>query len=440
MKRREFLSGVGAITAASIAPKDTVLAADVQRLLKIQARSTGLSILQGVTTETTTQLAVDVPVGASVIYELVDQQTGLVFPPSFFKSTTFGRSPTRVDKVHFAGLNLGAKYKFTVRNTSKRSILDERFLSTVDLNKINPRIALMSCMNDGDSAMAKIWTSAEAANLDYLFFVGDCVYADTWFTSGPDVMWKRFVDARAKIPYYRWKNLKPVIAVWDDHDFGKNNETGTYKHKAKTLEIFKTFLAQDDVPGVLMNGDANSRFFRAFNQNFVFFDSRYFRGLADPNNNNKPGFLGQKQIDWATDLVNKNFGPTFVLQGSPVFGRTQKGGSFQGDAPEELESLLKTISGWKSPALFGAGDIHMSEVSTLGSNLLGYQSVELISSCMHSNTRTKFYDNPNLRTNGCLTENFLVLEKTGVASSPTWDLTSIGIDKKVHFSQKLKVA
>ena len=79
-------------------------------------------------------------------------------------------------------------------------------------------------------------------------------------------------------------------------------------------------------------------------------------------------------------------------------------------------------------------------IAKLNSSYLGYESVELVSSSMHSNTKSKFYDNPNPRTNGYLKENFLVLEKTGVVSSPTWDLTCIGVDKKVQFSQKLKVA
>lgn len=436
MDRRDFLLSAGALAAATNLP-DT---ADAGLFFESKVKSpAGLSVLQGHTTETTTQLSVDVPNTIQCAYVLKDTATGQVFDPITTKVATFDGSDTRVDKLQFAGLELGHKYNFVITNKKDNKILDDRFLTTVDLNKQGARVALMSCMNASKTTRTKIWASAEAANLDYLFFIGDNVYGDNLLSHSSKLLWSKYVEGRKAIPYYHWKNLKPVIAVWDDHDFGKNDARGDYKNKTKNLEIFNAFFAQEADGKTLFRGPGNSSFFQAFNQNFAFCDNRYYREL--PYADGTLSFLGVDQINFMTNNVDKNLKATFLLEGSPWFGRTQKNmTSYQQVAPKEQEAFFKVIQSWGVPVLFGAGDVHFSEISSLDKSLLGFNSYEIVSSCMHSSPKSKFYDNPNPQMNGYLKENFIVLEHVGRLHDLTWKASCIAVDSKKIFESALKIA
>ncbi len=434
MHRRKFLFGAGALATLATTP-ELALARDPDAITI--ARAKGLSILQGLTTETTTQLSVDVPTELQVVYILVDTQTGKVIEPASVKPVVFRDSETRVDKVKFDSLSLGSRYQLLVKEKGrKKGILDERFLSTVDLNKPNARIGMMSCMHNFVGGKDEIWSSARKANLDYLLFIGDNVYGDLWKFNGPSMLWSRYIDSREDIPYYHWKDLKPVIAVWDDHDYGKNNSDGTYKHKASALKMFETFFAQDPVDGVLTRGPGASSYFRAFSQNFVFFDDRYFRGFANPTGG--PSFLGIDQINHFTSLVGASSAPTWMLQGAPMFGRPEKGSSYQQHSAEELEYFWSVVKGWNSPLIFGGGDLHFTEVSKVPATYLGYETFEVISSSMHSFTKDHFYGNPNQHLGGSLKHNFVILEQLSVGD-PSWKVSCVTEKNIVPFEKILEI-
>ncbi len=423
--RRSFLLGLGTLTVASALP------------LKAQAKPAlkGLSILQGYTNETTTQLTVDVESDKKVFYTLTDVQTKKVISPDYVKPVIYKGKSVRVDKLKFSGLELGHKYSFTVKD-KKKKLLDERFLTSCDLSKTGARIALMSCMNTMFGNQDKIWPQAENANVDYIFIIGDAVYADLLFLHGPGYYWNQFVDTREELPLYRWKNLKPVLAVWDDHDFGKNDADGNYKYKDHAFHTFKAFFAQEPDNVNLFDGYANSFFFSAFNQNFVFFDSRYYRGLK--NDDGSKSFLGTKQIDWMMGALKNRNKPTLIMEGSPFYSGVEKGGSFQVNNQPELDYLMGKLKGLNVPMMFAAGDLHLSEVASVPKEILGYDTFEIVSSCMHSTKKKKFYSHPHTQLHGHLGENFVVIQQTGLAGDAAWKTTCIGEDS-VPFETVLRV-
>ncbi|MGE3974568.1 MAG: alkaline phosphatase D family protein [Bdellovibrionales bacterium] len=437
MDRRQFLQGVGTFAVADVALSLLPEQVFMHDLLLRRAAATGLNMLQGLTTETTTQLTVDVPKLLNVEYILKDRETGKIFKPDWIKESANAKSPSRVDKMLFTQLELGHNYQFTVKDTTKNVLLDERFLTTMDLSRTNAKIAVMSCIKDSESARTKMWISAQKSNADYYFMIGDTVYGDSFFSHGPDKLWSRFIETRMNISYYQWKNLKPVLAVWDDHDYGKNNEDGEYEHKDGTLKVFKAFYGQEAMDSVLVPGPANSMYFRGFNQNFLFLDSRYYRKLP---NGRIEGFLGAEQMKWISDTMVGAQGPTWIMEGSPFFGRADKSNtSYESIAKEELNLFLGEVSSWNSPSVFMGGDVHYSEISQIDKTVLGYQTYEFISSCMHSSTKSSYYENPNKHMQGTFSENFLTLEKTGMATDPTWKVSSLGADSKVLFTGDYKV-
>lgn len=429
MDRRDFLKGVGTVAATEV-----VLLTIPPKMLAATVPAT--TVVQGLTTETTTQLAVTVPKTASIQYVLVDKDTGKIFASDWIRTLANSKNKFRVDKIFYSGLELGHTYTFTVLDKNKR--IDERFLKTVDINKINPRIALLSCMNADKSARTKMWASVQAADPDYIFLMGDNVYGDSIFSNSPDTLWSKYVGGRQAIPFYQWKNLKPVIATWDDHDFGKNDADGTYKYKDNSLAVFKAFYGQEALDTVLIPGPGNSNYFRAFNQNFLFLDSRFYRNLS---HNGIKGFLGDLQLAWLSEVMQRANGePTWIIEGSPFYGRAKKRNtSYQSSAPEEMSLFLKEVSSWNSPALFIAGDLHYSEISQIPKEALGYNTCEFISSSLHSSINKKPYDNPNPLLQAVYKENFLLFEKLEDPLDPTWNVTSIGAGSAIYFTNKFRV-
>ncbi len=431
MDRRDFLKGLGTISALSFVPRQAY------SFHSKKSRAVITTVIQGLTTETTTQLAITVDKTKIIHYTLTDLATGKIFEPVFVKSNSNPQFPQRIDKIGFENLQLAHEYQLRVIEGQTNQTIDDRLLSTIDLNKINPRIGVFSCMKADSSMVTRMWPSAEAANLDYLFLIGDNVYGDNVLTHGPDILWQHYMEGREAIPFYHWKKLKPTIAIWDDHDYGRNDSNGTYQYKDQNLQTFRSMYAMEPLDSVLIEGPGNSRCFKAFGQNFIFCDNRYFRDLPD---NGGTGFLGTAQMNWVNKMaVGGN--STWVLEGSPFFGRAQKGrNSYSVVSPEELDAFTRMVSKWDNPALFVAGDLHYSEISQIDRSVLGYQTYEVISSSMHSTLKSKLYDNPNPSLNSYLKENFILFEKMGRISAPSWKISCIGENSTVRFSNNLNIA
>lgn len=393
----------------------------MREIWRFQVSQAGLSVLQGITSETSTQLTVDLPIGVNVEFSLTAIRHRHRHFPAWVRTATRPPSEMRTDKILFTGLEPGLRYRLEVKDTDRNTVLDERYLSTVDLNKRDARIAVMSCMNDIRMNIGPIWETAHRADADYYFFIGDAIYGDPLIAHGPDLLWRRFVDGRNTIPFYKWKNLKPVLALWDDHDFGKNNADASYPHKEANLRTFESFFAQEALDGVLQAGPGISRYFRGFHQNFLFLDNRYFRGLNG-------GFLGQAQLDWAAKVMATATGPTWIMEGSPFYGRADKGegSTYEISSPAEFTRLHHEIKKWNAPAVFLGGDVHYTEVSRVARGPLDYATYEFISSCMHSTTKSAYYQNTNTHLNGTFERNFLLFEKQGLAQDPSWRVSCLG--------------
>jgi alkaline phosphatase D len=312
----------------------------------------------------------------------------------------------------------------------KKNILDERNLKLLDLEKRDARIAIMSCMMDSNSNKNTMWANVEASDCDLLFFVGDNVYGDILVTfNGPNLLWSRYIETRQKVPYYHWKNLKPAICTWDDHDYGWNNKGGTYKHKHDSLATFKAFTAQDAIDG-LESGPGVSSFFKAFGQKFILLDNRFYKGLA--YGDIKKGFLGGEQLEWAFEKLSDGYEPNWIMEGSQFFQGQRKGNEcYIMDSPEEIEVFKKGIRSLNSPCIFAAGDVHFTEISTVSKDLIGYDTIEITSSSLHSMSTGILPKNEN-RIHGAVKENFVVIDLYKTQYEIAFDFKCIGM-KKVNF-------
>jgi len=98
------------------------------------------------------------------------------------------------------------------------------------------RIAFGSCADQ--SKDQPIWDAVLAARPDLFIFLGDNIYADTRDMA---VVRQKYGMLAAKPGFQRLRAAMPIIAVWDDHDFGEDDAGGDYPMKAQTRAIFCDF-------------------------------------------------------------------------------------------------------------------------------------------------------------------------------------------------------
>ncbi len=104
------------------------------------------------------------------------------------------------------------------------------------------RIAFGACAEQNKPQ--PIWTPILAQRPDLFIFLGDNIYADT---RDPDVMAAKYRQLGAQPGFQRLRGETPILATWDDHDYGENDAGADYPLKRISKEIFLDFF--DEPPG-----------------------------------------------------------------------------------------------------------------------------------------------------------------------------------------------
>jgi alkaline phosphatase D len=92
------------------------------------------------------------------------------------------------------------------------------------------RLAFGSCARQTKDQ--PIWEAVLAAQPELFVFLGDNVYGDT---DNPAKLRACYAALAAKPGFRKLRETTPLLAIWDDHDFGKNDGGGDFagKHHAR---------------------------------------------------------------------------------------------------------------------------------------------------------------------------------------------------------------
>jgi alkaline phosphatase D len=104
------------------------------------------------------------------------------------------------------------------------------------LGRTLTRIGFGSCSKEYKPQ--PIWDAILASRFDLFMFLGDNVYGDTRDMS---VMRAKYAQFAADPGFARLRSTTPVVAVWDDHDFGENDAGADYPFKEESRQIFFEF-------------------------------------------------------------------------------------------------------------------------------------------------------------------------------------------------------
>ena len=299
------------------------------------------------------------------------------------------------------------------------------------------KFSVLSCINDKYDDVTGIWTVHKQTNPDAVFMIGDNSYLDLHMKDrvkgmGPDVIWRRHHETRNKVPFFRERKLKPVYAIWDDHDFGINNGGKDFKYLVDSQKIFSLFFPMPDEQANLTKGPGLARVVQLGGQQFVFLDNRSFRDQME--------HFGQEQTQWALKTVKGFKGRTWLISGGQFFGGYHRFESFQGNHGKAFQKFLKSLKKAGRKVLFVSGDRHMSEVMKLPRKYLGFETFEFTSSGIHSSVHPEKESDPK---NPYVLDkiqgewNFIIFDTQVKSQKLQINLESLGQENQTFFKQSL---
>ncbi len=280
------------------------------------------------------------------------------------------------------------------------------------------KIAFGSCAKQFESQ--PIWDSIARQSPDLFLFLGDNIYGDfdgeKTFTPTAKTL-ERDWQLLANEPHFRefWKQV-PIMATWDNHDYGKYNGGAEFELKQTSKDKFLDFFGEPRnsmrrlTPGIYDSKIIGPKGKRV---QIVMLDTRYFKGpfIKDkrrkqekaaagnvgsmasyiPNDDPNVTLLGEQQWAWLEHQLNQPAEIRLIVSSTQVIS-DQKAMDEWGNYPLERQRLLDVLA-YTSGAIILSGNVHFSEISKIdrdGRELLDFTS----SGLTHANKAYAAADNP----------------------------------------------
>ena len=211
---------------------------------------------------------------------------------------------------------------------------------------------------------------------ELFIFMGDNIYADT---RNMDVMRRKYETLRKQPGFLQLWRSCPVLATWDDHDYGVNDGGAEYEQKRESERLFLDFwgVSQDaprrKYPGVYAAqtfGPAGKRV------QVLLLDTRYFRGPLQkgnqrvggsyvPTNDSSVPLLGQAQWKWLEQQLRAP-AEVRILVSSIQCLAADAGQECWANLPHERRRLFQLIDRTEAEGLLIiSGDRHWAELAAV---------------------------------------------------------------------------
>ena len=238
------------------------------------------------------------------------------------------------------------------------------------------RIAFGSCINTQAHPMLD---RTLALSFDLFILLGDNIYADT---TNPAVMAQKYRARKESAFFQALLRKSPVLATWDDHDFGMNDAGASYPMKVEAQKQFLDFM---NVPATSPRRqregiyDAHVLGPPGRRVQVILLDTRYFRSnLATGINHVVPSggkyvphpdpdvtLLGTAQWRWLEEQLRKP-AELRIIASSIQFISEFSGAEAWANLPREKERMLALLQRTRAKGVvFISGDRHWAELSRL---------------------------------------------------------------------------
>lgn len=259
-------------------------------------------------------------------------------------------------------------------------------------NKVLEEIVFGSCL---DKTEHPLLTQTLKLPKDLFIFLGDNIYADT---TDMQVMAEKYDALKTSRFFQTLRQQAPILATWDDHDFGMNDAGASYAKRDESQQLFLDWLdepatsprrQQAGVYTVASFGPDAQRI------QIILLDTRYFRSPLEkgkhaivpsggpyvPSDDPQATMLGEVQWQWLEERLREP--AQLRLIGSSIqFVPSAHGGESWANLPRERQRMLDLIRETKAGGLvFLSGDRHWCEFSRLDGPL-GYPLYDFTASSM----------------------------------------------------------
>jgi alkaline phosphatase D len=321
------------------------------------------------------------------------------------------------------------------------------------------RIAFGSCAYQWQEQ--PILDQVVASGADIFLYLGDAIYGDWDGEKAVEVTPASLAAEWAKLArvpqFQRLRDAVPILATWDNHDYGHHSAGAEFPLKAESQEIFLDFFGEPadsgrrQTPGIYtarVLGPPGRRV------QILMLDTRFFKGppvLADrpegtggslgkyaPNPDPEVTLLGDAQWRWLEHELRQPAEVRLIASSTQIVA-DRKGMDEWGNYPHERRRLFDVIEATgASGVILLSGNVHLAEVSETDEG--PYPLHDFTSSGL-THVNETYAEVPNLhRVAGpCVDPNFGLVE-IDWESSPLVTLRAIGIDGTVAFEHEVSLA
>jgi alkaline phosphatase D len=252
------------------------------------------------------------------------------------------------------------------------------------------RIGFGSCVHQ--DRPQPIWEAIVAAKPDVYLMCGDNVYADVGRKENLARLQQCYDKLAAQPGFKKLKALCPILATWDDHDFGTDDSGGDYALKKESQQVFMDFFGvPKDSPRRSQEGVYNSMVFGPPEKSVqvIMLDTRYFRSPLKyngrrgasyvPDNDPKATFLGETQWKWLEEQLRQPARLRLIVSSIQMVAEDHPFEKWM-NFPLERARFFKLLKDTQaSGVVVLSGDRHLAELSVMDAGL-GYPLFDVTSS------------------------------------------------------------
>ncbi|MFM7183146.1 MAG: alkaline phosphatase D family protein [Planctomycetota bacterium] len=282
----------------------------------------------------------------------------------------------------------------------------------VDIDPLRPitRIALGSCIRQ--DRPQPIWEAITRYDPDVFLLLGDNIYGDT---RDMVVLRAKYATLAANGGFAALRRTTPIVAVWDDHDFGADDAGSEYPMRRGSQEAFLDFFGipadaplrtQEGIYRTVTAGPPGRRV------QFICLDTRYHRsplarlapgqrqpggGPYRPTDDPAATVLGAEQRAWFARALREPAEVRIVMS-SIQFAFTGHHWEHWGNFPAERARVLRLIrESGAGGVMFVSGDRHAAEISRIpaGPEAAGYPLYDLTASSLNQPLPAGMSRDPN---------------------------------------------
>jgi alkaline phosphatase D len=234
-------------------------------------------------------------------------------------------------------------------------------------------IAIGSCLDTAKSlAILDVITATQP---DLFIFGGDNVYAADESDDPTLASLQTAYQDLARAPEFQ--NLKrniPILATWDDHDYGLNDAGADFAHRLQSERLFEGFWQIDPEdpsatrPGiyraVMIGEGANA-------VQIILLDTRFFRtalktpwipplvGRYIPTDDPAQSMLGAEQWQWLTEALKQPAALRILVSSVQVLADGHQWEAWR-MLPREQQRLLDLLAATDGQTVIVSGDRHLA--------------------------------------------------------------------------------